>query len=208
MPRQADPAKRRELLDRVRGYVVAHGLADLSLRPMAKALGTSDRMLLYYFGSKERLVSEALALDADRPILRFRKVVDAVGAPRDASGMRRLAEALWQEVRGPERRALLPLYFQLMASSMLRPEEHGPYLGGLITEWTDLVVPVFEGLGMGGERARVEARVLVDAAFGMVIGLLADGDEERADAAFRTLLDRLEAGWRAGERTPGPPAAT
>ncbi|SNT47138.1 TetR/AcrR family transcriptional regulator [Actinacidiphila glaucinigra] len=207
MPRRADPAKRRELLDRVRAYVVAHGLADLSLRPMAKALGTSDRMLLYYFGSKERLVAEALAQDADRPILRFRKVVDAVGTPRDATGMRRLAEALWREIRAPERRALLPLYFQSMASSMLRPERHGPYLGGVITEWADLLAPVFEGLGMSGERARIEARMLVDGAFGMLVASLADGDEEGADLAYRTLLDRLEAGWCAGDRTPGPAAA-
>ncbi|MFE0630946.1 TetR/AcrR family transcriptional regulator [Streptomyces sp. NPDC058864] len=205
MSRRADPAKRRELLDRVREYVVAHGLADLSLRPMARALGTSDRMLLYYFGTKERLVAEALALDADRPILRFRRIVAAVGTPRDAAGTRRLAEAVWQELRSPERRALLPLYFQTMAASMLRPERHGPYLGGLITEWTELFVPVFESLGISGERARIEARMLVDGAFGMLVAFLADGDEERADRAFGTFLDRLEAGWCAGSAPPGAP---
>ncbi|MFI8186520.1 TetR/AcrR family transcriptional regulator [Actinacidiphila glaucinigra] len=203
MSRQADPAKRQELLDRVREYVVAHGLADLSLRPMAQALGTSDRMLLYYFGTKERLVAEALALNTDRPILRFRQVLAATGTPRNAVGMRRLADAVWQEIRSPERRALLPLYLQLIAAAMLSPEQHGPYLSGVIAEWTDLLVPVFEGLGMNGERAGVEARMLVNGAFGMLVALLADGDEERTDLAYRTLLDRLEAGWH---RAPGTAA--
>ncbi|MDX2704250.1 TetR/AcrR family transcriptional regulator [Streptomyces sp. PA03-6a] len=203
MPRRADADKRRELLDRVREYVVAHGLADLSLRPMAKALGTSDRMLLYYFGSKERLVAEALALDASRPILRFREVLAVAGTPRDAEGMRRLAEALWREVRSPERLALLPLYFEMMAAAMLRPERHGPHMYGLVTEWTELIAPVFEGLGMAGERARIEASLLVDAVFGLLLAFLADGEEERVDPTFRTLLDRLEAGWRTPDRAPG-----
>ncbi|MFF7215120.1 TetR family transcriptional regulator [Streptomyces sp. NPDC008238] len=187
---------------------MTHGLADLSLRPMAKALGTSDRMLLYYFGSKERLVAEALALDADRPILRFQRVLAVIGTPRDATAVRRLAEALWRDIRSPERRALLPLYFQVMASSMLNPERHGPYLGGLVAEWTDLLVPVFEGLGMDGEHARIEARLLVNGSFGTLVALLADGEEERADVSFRALLDRLETGWRARDRTPGGAAAT
>lgn len=63
MPRSPDPAKRRELLDQVRQYVIRNGLVDLSLRPLARALGTSDRMLLYYFGTKERMIADALALD-------------------------------------------------------------------------------------------------------------------------------------------------
>lgn len=206
MPRRADTGKRRELLDRVREYVVAHGLADLSLRPMAKALGTSDRMLLYYFGSKERLVAEALALDASRPVLRFREVLAVAGTPRDAEGMRRLAEALWQEIRSPERRALLPLYFELMAGTVLRPDRYGPHMRGLLTEWTGLLIPVFEGVGMARARARIEASVLVDAVFGLLLASLMEEDEGRADPAFRTLLDRLEAGWRAPDRAQGAAA--
>ncbi|MGW3248806.1 TetR/AcrR family transcriptional regulator [Streptomyces sp. NPDC001070] len=206
MSRQADPVKRRELLDRVREYVVGHGLAELSLRPMAKALGTSDRMLLYYFGTKERLVAEALAQDTSRPILRFREILAATGPPRDATGMRRLAEALWEELRTPERSAVLPLYFEIMAAAVLRPERHGPYMRDVVTEWTELVVPLFESLGMSGERSRTEARLMVDASFGLIFASLSDGDQERADAAFRTLLDRLEPGWHADVRAPGAAA--
>ncbi|MEU4094219.1 TetR/AcrR family transcriptional regulator [Streptomyces sp. NPDC026673] len=206
MARQADPAKRRQLLDQVREYVVGHGLAELSLRPMAKALGTSDRMLLYYFGTKERLVAEALALDANRPILRFGEVLAAVGTPRDAAGMRRLAEAMWRELRSPERRALMPLYLEMMAAVMLRPERHGPYMRDLIGEWTELVAPLFEGIGMSEESALTEARVLVDASFGVLVAHLVDGDEGPAESAFGALLDRLEPGWRSDDPAPGAAA--
>ena len=37
-----------------------HGLANLSLRPLAKAVGSSPRLLLYYFGSKDELVVEII----------------------------------------------------------------------------------------------------------------------------------------------------
>src|SRR5438045_6471980 len=37
-------------------YVAEHGVGELSLRPLAAALGTSHRMLIYHFGSKEGLL--------------------------------------------------------------------------------------------------------------------------------------------------------
>jgi AcrR family transcriptional regulator len=53
--------RRAKLLDKVAGYILTNGLADLSLRPLATAIDTSPRMLLYFFGSKERLIAETLA---------------------------------------------------------------------------------------------------------------------------------------------------
>ena len=53
--------RRTALLDRLADHVLAHGLAGSSLRPMARAAGTSDRMLLYYFPTKEALIGATLA---------------------------------------------------------------------------------------------------------------------------------------------------
>lgn len=197
MPRPADPAKRRELLDRVRAYVLQNGLSDLSLRPMARSLGTSDRMLLYYFGTKERLISEALAIDERRPLLRGREVLAAVGAPKDVAGLRRFLEELWRQFDAPDRRGALPLYLEMMTTSLLHPERYGPLMRDLLTEWTNLMTTLFSGLGMPEERARREATLLVDAAFGLLLAPLATGDWDRATTAFSLLLDRLEPGWRA-----------
>src|SRR5215468_10129451 len=46
---------RQRLLDRAIEHVAGHGIGDLSLRAMAAALGTSHRMLIHHFGSKEGL---------------------------------------------------------------------------------------------------------------------------------------------------------
>jgi AcrR family transcriptional regulator len=195
MPRPPDPAKRRDLLNRVREYVIHNGLADLSLRPLARALGTSDRMLLYYFGTKERMVAEALALDERRPLLRARDLLDPTVSPKNPAWLRRFVEQTWQQLSTPNLRAWLPLYLEIMTASLLHPDRYGPVMRDVLTEWTDLLISVFRGLGMTEARARTEAALLVDAFFGLLIAPLADGDWDRADAAFHTLLDRLEPGW-------------
>ncbi|MEU1409120.1 TetR/AcrR family transcriptional regulator [Streptomyces sp. NPDC005728] len=195
MPRPPDPAKRRDLLNQVREYVTRNGLADLSLRPLARALGTSDRMLLYYFGTKERMIAEALALYERRPLLRARTLLDTFGAPTDPAGLRRFMENVWRQFSAPDLRAMLPLYLEIMTASLLHPDRYGPVMHDIVTEWTGLLDSVFRDLGMAEARARTEAALLVDASFGLLIASLADGDWDRADAAFHVLLDRLEPRW-------------
>lgn len=51
---------RETLLPKLAAHVLVHGLADASLRPLAKAAGTSDRMLIYHFGSKDGLIEALL----------------------------------------------------------------------------------------------------------------------------------------------------
>ncbi|MGW7539740.1 TetR/AcrR family transcriptional regulator [Streptomyces sp. NPDC054770] len=196
MPRPPDPAKRRDLLDRVREYVMRNGVADLSLRPLAKALGTSDRMLLYYFGTKERMVAEALDIYERRPLLRTRALLEAVGPPASPADLRRFMEEVWRQFGDPDVRAALPLYFEIMSASVLHPGRYGPVMRGIVTEWTLLLTGVFRDLGMAQERAHTQATLLADASLGLLMTPLADGHWDRADKAFQALLDSLEPGWQ------------
>jgi AcrR family transcriptional regulator len=58
--------KRSEIVDRLADHVLAHGLVASSLRPLARAAGTSDRMLLYYFADKAEIIGATLARIAER----------------------------------------------------------------------------------------------------------------------------------------------
>src|SRR5882672_1697025 len=78
--------RRAKLLDEVADYILSNGLADLSLRPLATAIGTSPRMLLYFFGSKERLIAQALAHIRTREQLDFRRAVSR-SRPADREGL-------------------------------------------------------------------------------------------------------------------------
>ncbi|WP_369028198.1 TetR/AcrR family transcriptional regulator, partial [Nocardia farcinica] len=77
MARPLDHAKRTELLAAVVRYIAEHGLADLSLRPLAAELGTSSRMLIYYFETKENLLVQALATQRPDISSIFAGVTDA-----------------------------------------------------------------------------------------------------------------------------------
>ena len=60
------PEQRSAFLAGAVDHVLAHGVGTLSLRPLAAALGTSDRMLLYYFGSRDRLLGAVLEVVGER----------------------------------------------------------------------------------------------------------------------------------------------
>src|SRR5262249_7968128 len=61
MQAKRDPKRKAKLLSKVADYLLRTGISDLSLRPAAAALGTSARMLIYYFGSREQMLIEAMA---------------------------------------------------------------------------------------------------------------------------------------------------
>jgi AcrR family transcriptional regulator len=106
----ADGGRRDALLAGAVGYVLDHGVTTLSLRPLAAALGTSDRMLLYYFGTREALVGAILeriadqlrdllvAVLPDEPLPPAQVLAAALGALGSASARRPLA--LWLQVVG------------------------------------------------------------------------------------------------------------
>jgi len=58
--------RRDDLIDRVADYLLANGLDAATLRPLARAAGTSDRMLLYYFPDKQALLAAAATRLSDR----------------------------------------------------------------------------------------------------------------------------------------------
>lgn len=60
--------KHAQILDKLADHVLAHGLSASSLRPLAKAAGTSDRMLLYYFPDKSALIAAVLQHIAARMV--------------------------------------------------------------------------------------------------------------------------------------------
>ena len=51
-----NPRRPVELLDAIIDYLLKHGVSDLSLRPLATAVHSSPRGLLYHFGSKEKMI--------------------------------------------------------------------------------------------------------------------------------------------------------
>jgi AcrR family transcriptional regulator len=61
--------RRAEIIERVADHILANGLSASSLRPLAKAARTSDRMLLYYFADKAEIITTALGVVMQRMVI-------------------------------------------------------------------------------------------------------------------------------------------
>src|SRR5579864_6493535 len=76
--------RKATLLESLIAYLVKHGVADVSLRPMAAAVGSSARLLIFHFGSKERLLLEVLDEMQARLQRSLADLLDHSGAARAA----------------------------------------------------------------------------------------------------------------------------
>jgi len=188
--RPASPRK-EELLDRAYQYALEHGLADMSLRPLAAAIGSSPRVLLFLFGSKDGLVSELLAR-ARKDELTFLAETTA-GQPADLAAA---VAATWQWLAADQVRPLLTLWTEAYARSLAEPE--GPWSGFAarsVADWLDVLGP---GPSAESEPGAEADRTLALAVLrGCLLDLLATGDAERVQAAVASYTG-LIAGDRPG----------
>lgn len=118
--------KKLKYTDALADYVLVHGIAAASLRPMAKAAGTSDRMLVYHYGSKAGVMEAALREIANRNIAALEATLPP--EPRPASELLSILEPIARsDAFGP----VYAVFFEL-ASLALRGDETAKQIGRAI----------------------------------------------------------------------------
>jgi AcrR family transcriptional regulator len=160
------------------------GIGDLSLRELAAAIGTSHRMLLYHFGSREGLLTAvARAVDeAERSTTQLGWAVTPDGARR-----------FWQRISDPQLRPAERLFFELYVQSLLgRPGTEG-FARDAVTSWAGPVAEALEDAGADPVTARAEARLGVAVVRGLLLDLLATGDHDGVRAAHEQFLRHYQA---------------
>jgi AcrR family transcriptional regulator len=166
-------SRRDDLLDRVTDHVLERGLIGLTLRPVAAAIGTSDRMLIYHFGSRDALVSAVVARSTERAIAE-------VGALRPAPTIRSAVKRLWAAYRTEPLNSCLDVYCQAAATGLIGQE---PYRGDARAMNERWQVALRDYLVRSGASPRRVARIvtLVDSAlYGFHLDLATDRPEELA----------------------------
>ena len=173
--------RRAELLSACYGYVLEHGLAGLSLRPLAAATGTSPRVLLYLFSSKEQLVRELLARARHEQISLMTGLLDPGITD---GGFEALADKLWDLLSSPGQRPMVQLTYEAFLRSVSR--DPGPW-EGFAAETARAYRELLIRAQPGTHPARAEARATCTLALirGLLLDLLADGDTDRVTAAWR-----------------------
>lgn len=179
-PDQAPPAssspRRAEILAASVRYVAEHSLSDLSLRPLAAAVGSSPRVLLYLFGSKEQLIREVLAVGRTEQLALLERSAARGGSPRET------LEVLWEWLTAPEHRSMLRLFFEGYVRGF---DRSGPWEGfgaASLREWLPPLADVLRGTG-------ADATLVLAVLRGLLLDLLAD------DAAPHA--PRVHAAWHA-----------
>ena len=187
------PEQREAFLSGAVEHVLRHGVATLSLRPLAAALGTSDRMLLYYFGTREQLLTAVLGTVGERLQAQF-----VATLPADPVSPAALLRGLATALQEPAAEASLRLYVEVSGLAARGQEPHRTVAAAVAEGWSSwlgsrLDVP-------DGERADAAAGVLAVVDGLLLVHFLAPG--QAADRAAGWLVERLtgphETGYQGG----------
>jgi AcrR family transcriptional regulator len=175
------------VLAAVADYVLTHGVADLSLRSVARAVGTSHRMLLYHFGSKELLVRAAIEEARTR---NGRRLSCAI-ARQEPATLPELVHRVWRWYASPRRAGFLRLIFEVSALALQNPQRFPGVLGTFATDLVEFVEEGFVCAGYPRRESRARASLYVGAVRGLLMDLLATGDRSRLEAAATLLSEAM-----------------
>jgi AcrR family transcriptional regulator len=168
-------------------YVLANGLIGLSLRPLAKALGTSARMLIYHFGSREGLMREVLEV--------MRRGADALvsawyGESERPPSLAEFFEWLWRTFTTAQMRQTTILSMELYALALREPKAYPGVLNAPLAYWRSLARK---------SRARADAAevtLMTAVTRGLLIDLAATGERRRVEQAVKRFVAMLKADQR------------
>jgi AcrR family transcriptional regulator len=187
MSRTADDARRAELLERAVDYVLSQGLAQLSLRPLAKATGSSPRLLLYYFGSKEALVVEIIR----RGRARQRETMANLKLTA-ALSPHQVTRILWRHFSEPRWEPLMRLFFEVYGLALQDRSRFPGFLDSAVDDWLAALETCSSRPGFSRDDARALATVMIAGFRGFLLDLCATHDRARIDRAVDLWLSMLD----------------
>jgi AcrR family transcriptional regulator len=196
MPRPPDERRRRELLDALIAAVADGGIGGRSLRAIADAVGTSHRMLLHYFGSRDELLL-AIVEEVER-----RQAATLGDLPASAP---EAFTAMWADLRRAELRPFERLFFECYARAAQGEAPFTRLLPAAVDGWLDQV-----NERTGGTADPALVRLGLALIRGLLLDLVVTGDDEGVDAAAARFVALLRRGERLSveiAERPAPPVA-
>jgi AcrR family transcriptional regulator len=184
-----DNGPREKLLEAAIDYVAHNGITDLSLRQLAAALGTSHRMLIHHFGSKEGLWV-AIVHEVER---RQRAVLADLLPAADVP----VAEAMrawWRHISDPSLWPNERLFYELYGQAIQGRPHTVEMLNGIVDDWLEPAAEINMAYGLSREEARAHARLGIAVTRGLLLDLVATREVEAVNAAMEAFID-VYAAW-------------
>jgi len=185
MARPPEPHIRARLRDQAVDYVLSHGFRDLALRPLAQALKTNARMLVYHFGSREGLMREILLGLRALGDARIRAWFERAEKSCTLSDFLRW---YWKQMSAPKARPAAPLIFELYALALRHPKDYPGVLEDPLVHWKKVI----KRTSRKSKTDEPEATLLLAATRGLLLDLCATEDRVRTEQALRLLARLVE----------------
>lgn len=182
-------SERQRLLALVADHCVEHGVAELTLRRVAEAVGSNNRMLLYYFGSKEQLISAALIAAGSR----FPLVLQSFEELEDDRPLERRLDAAWRSLSADVNLPYIRLFFEVFGLAVHQPGRFDEFLGSVSHQWADRVTAVLRREGMTKAAAARTAREIVGLWRGLQLDLVSGHERGPLDRAHAAAAARIAA---------------
>jgi AcrR family transcriptional regulator len=184
MSRTVNEKRLGELRDAIVQYLIKHGLADLSLRPLAKALGSSPRVLLYHFGSKEKMVVEVLS--------QVRQRQRATYGELEAASLTEACQTIWKSISAPDSEPLFRLFFEAYGIALRHPQLYKDFLHDTVEDWLRLTADALRREGYKHKEARAFATIVLAGLRGFMLDFCTTHDRKRLDQAVALWLRTLD----------------
>jgi AcrR family transcriptional regulator len=174
---------RARLLDRAMEHIAERGLSDLSLRELAAAIGTSHRMLIHHFGSREGLwVAVISAVEEQQRASLPERLADAGADPAAAQ------RAWWRHISDPSLWPNERLFFEIYGQALQGRPGTTALLDGIVESWLAPAAAGYVALGHPPAAAQALARLGIAVTRGLLLDLLATGDRASTDAAMEAWI--------------------
>ncbi|PZR73715.1 MAG: hypothetical protein DLM73_10175 [Chthoniobacterales bacterium] len=174
---------RDELLRKCLDYFLKHGVANLSLRPLAAAAGTSARMLIHHFGSKEGLIAAVMDQVRARLQSSFEPLITDASKRKPGEIML----GFWKVVTSRKYRPYLRLLFEVQILALQNPRRYQRYLIDTSATWLRLIR---RALPRDKSNA-VMATLCLAVVDGLTLEYLATGNLSRTSKAIDIFLTLL-----------------
>jgi AcrR family transcriptional regulator len=187
VPRPIDHAKREELLAIAGAILARTGVVDTSLRELASDMGTSARMLVYYFGSKEQLILEVLNRQQRAAIPKS----DELDLPETIAAHRKWCFEDWYACTRGERRNSLRVVLQVFGAACAVNSPYREYTWETLSLLTRNSQARLEGLGMPAHVAETRSRIALAAFQGLIIEYFTAPDPTFVDDTFTRFVEEF-----------------
>jgi AcrR family transcriptional regulator len=178
--------RRQRLLEAAVDHAAGHGLSDLSLRQLAAALGTSHRMLIYHFGSKEGLLIAVINEMEQRQRTQMAALETNADLP-----VAEMIRGMWRHLSEPDMWPHERLFFEVYGQALQGREGTTQLLDGIVEDWLGPATAIGMQRGMSKADARAFSRLGLAVVRGLLLDLLATGDRKGCTAALEQFIALL-----------------